>query len=178
MTQNVVTYTIAVDIDNADGKLLPYLTANTQFEVGRRKGVLLVPNAALRWSPRPGQIAPDLRQGSHDRTSRRDHGPNSTGVRTTVWIGEGKFVRPVPVNAGLTDGAFTEVEGKGLTEGLRVVIGEGMREAEAAPTADRNPFTPQLPFRGQRQGQGPGQSQDQQGQGNQDQPAPSSGHGR
>ena len=59
MTQNVVTYTIAVDTDNSDGKLLPYLTANAQFEIGRRKGVLLVPNAALRWSPRPGQIAPD-----------------------------------------------------------------------------------------------------------------------
>lgn len=182
MTQNVVTYTIAVDIDNADGKLLPYLTANTQFEVGRRKGVLLVPNAALRWSPRPGQIAPDLRQGSRGRSSRRDHGAEPAGVRTTVWIEEGKFVRPIPVNAGLTDGAFTEVEGKGLTEGLRAVIGEGTREADAAPTADRNPFTPQMPFRGQRQGQGQtqgaGQGQDQQGQGNQGQATPSSGRDR
>jgi HlyD family secretion protein len=183
MTQNVVTYTIAVDIDNADGKLLPYLTANTQFEVGRRKGVLLVPNAALRWSPRPGQIAPDLRQGSHGRSSRRDHGPEPAGVRTTVWVEEGKFVRPILVNAGLTDGAFTEVEGKGLAEGLRVVLGEGTREAEAAPTADRNPFTPQMPFRGQRQGQaqGPGQGQDQgqgQAEGNQGQAAPSSSNGR
>jgi HlyD family secretion protein len=172
MTQNVVTYTIAVDIDNADGKLLPYLTANTQFEVGRRKGVLLVPNAALRWSPQPGQIAPDSRQ----RSARRDHGSEPARVRTTVWIEDGKFVRPILVNAGLTDGAFTEVEGKGLTEGLRAVIGEGTREAEAAPTADRNPFTPQMPFRGRRQGQG--QGQDQQDQGNQGQAAPSSSNGR
>ena len=51
MTQNVVTYTIEVDTDNSDGKLLPYLTANAQFEIGRRQDVLLVPNAALRWSP-------------------------------------------------------------------------------------------------------------------------------
>src|SRR5204863_6291083 len=53
MTQNVVTYTVVVDTDNANGKLLPYLTANVQFEVNSRPNVLEVPNAALRWRPRP-----------------------------------------------------------------------------------------------------------------------------
>ena len=48
MSQNVVTYTVVVAVDNPEGKLLPYLTANVQFEVGRRDNVLLVPNAALR----------------------------------------------------------------------------------------------------------------------------------
>ena len=33
MTQNVVTYTVVVETDNSDGRLLPYLTANVQFEV-------------------------------------------------------------------------------------------------------------------------------------------------
>ena len=33
MTQNVVTYTVVVTTDNSNGKLLPYLTANVQFEV-------------------------------------------------------------------------------------------------------------------------------------------------
>ena len=36
MTQNVVTYTVVVTTDNSDGKLLPYLTANVQFEVDKR----------------------------------------------------------------------------------------------------------------------------------------------
>ena len=112
MTQNVVTYTIEVDIDNSDGKLLPYLTANAQFEIGRRKGVLLVPNAALRWSPKPGQIAPESRQRSHNRADRSERAADSAGLRGTIWIEEGKFVRPLFVKAGLTDGAFTEVEGK------------------------------------------------------------------
>ena len=57
MSQNVVTYTVEVNHDNSDGKLLPYLTTNLQFETGHRQNVMLVPNAALRWSPRPGQIA-------------------------------------------------------------------------------------------------------------------------
>ena len=58
MTQNVVTYTVVVTTDNSSGKLLPYLTANVQFEVDKRSGVLLVPNAALRWKPQASQIAP------------------------------------------------------------------------------------------------------------------------
>ena len=61
-TSNVVTYTVVVATDNSDMKLLPYLTANIQFEVEKRPGVLQVPNAALRWKPRPAQIAPDAQK--------------------------------------------------------------------------------------------------------------------
>lgn len=53
MTQNVVTYTVEVVTENSSGRLLPYLTANVQFETGRADQALVVPNAALRWNP-PG----------------------------------------------------------------------------------------------------------------------------
>ena len=56
MTQNVVTYTVVVTTDNSNGKLLPYLTANVQFEMDQRSDVLLVPNAALRWKPQASQM--------------------------------------------------------------------------------------------------------------------------
>ncbi len=36
LQQSVVTYGVVVDVDNADGKLLPYMTAKLQFEVARR----------------------------------------------------------------------------------------------------------------------------------------------
>ncbi|MGO8854659.1 MAG: efflux RND transporter periplasmic adaptor subunit [Steroidobacteraceae bacterium] len=174
MTQNVVTYTIEVDIDNSDGRLLPYLTANALFETGRRKGVLLLPNAALRWSPRSDQIAPDLRQ-SHVQASRGAHGSDEGGVHTVVWIEDGKFVRPIPVRLGLTDGTFTEVEGNGLREGLRAVIGEGTPEVQSAETAERNPFAPQI-FRAQHSGQE--QAQGNPEQRNPEQANPSSGTSR
>ena len=38
MTQNVVTYTVEVITDNSDGRLLPYLTANVQFELSPQHG--------------------------------------------------------------------------------------------------------------------------------------------
>jgi len=160
MTQNVVTYTVEVGTNNDDGKLLPYLTANAQFKIGRRQGVLLVPNAALRWSPRPNQIGLQSRKGSgtFGQPSRRDDSSSSgaSGAslsRGTLWIGQGEFVRPVHVNTGLTDGSLTEVEGKDLTEGLRVVVGEATGEAAVGPSTERSPFTPQM-GRGPRQGQG------------------------
>jgi HlyD family secretion protein len=85
MTQNVVTYTVEVTTDNSSLKLLPYLTANVQFEVNRVNDVLQVPNAALRWTPRPELIAPDARDsatkpttgesGAHARVASSDGAP-------------------------------------------------------------------------------------------------------
>ena len=63
-TQNVVTYTVEVITDNSSGMLLPYMTANVQFEVEEHKDVLMVANAALRWVPTQAQIAPEARAGA------------------------------------------------------------------------------------------------------------------
>ena len=62
MTQNVVTYTVVVITNNDDRKLLPYMTASLKFEIERHENVLKVPNAALRWKPRPKQIAADVQK--------------------------------------------------------------------------------------------------------------------
>jgi HlyD family secretion protein len=47
--QNVVNYTVVVEAPNPDGLLLPGMTATTDFVVEQKKGVLLVPGAALRF---------------------------------------------------------------------------------------------------------------------------------
>src|SRR5207237_4558602 len=70
MTQNVVTYTVVVNTDNSDLKLLPYLTANLQFEVDKRSKALLVTNAALRWKPNAAQVVPEARD-EYVRAQRR-----------------------------------------------------------------------------------------------------------
>jgi HlyD family secretion protein len=70
MTQNVVTYTVEVSADNSEKLLLPYLTANVQFEVSRSDDALLVPNAALRYTPADEQIAPGAREEMDKPTSR------------------------------------------------------------------------------------------------------------
>ena len=174
MTQNVVTYTVEVNTDNSSGKLLPYLTANVQFETGRKEKVLMVPNAALRWTPTAAQRGPpahgaDAGKGeetptaagadaqAHDGEGRGRQRPAGQGVRVAPDAREGlggrRRVRaPIPVTVGLTDGINTEVSGdghRGRPRGHHRRPGAGDRPGGAA-TADANPFTPQLPARKRR----------------------------
>jgi HlyD family secretion protein len=51
VTQNVVTYTTVVDVSNPELKLRPGMTATVNIITGEAKGVLRVPNSALRFAP-------------------------------------------------------------------------------------------------------------------------------
>jgi len=155
MTQNVVTYTVEIITDNSSGKLLPYLTANINFELDRRSNVLLVPKAALSWSPKPEQVEPEFRTAALESNGNGNHPENQeTSIKAArgadkrrragvVWVPQGNLVRPVEVNIGLSDGALTEISGEALQEGQTVVIGE-KRTATAETASAANPFTPQL----------------------------------
>jgi HlyD family secretion protein len=162
MTQNVVTYTVEVVTDNSSGRLLPYLTANVRFEVARRTDVLMAPNAALRWTPAPEQVAPDVRdrlaRGAGRQGGFGGAGPAAQSAASLaqvkpgqLWEQDANGLRPIQVRTGLTDGVMTEVEGDELKEGMVVITGEG-RAAAPSLEANTNPFTPQFP-RG-RQGSG------------------------
>jgi len=136
MTQNVVTFTVVIFVENPDLKLLPYLTADVKFEVDERKDVMLVPNSALRFRPKPEQIArgpsssnkehadaePDNQQA--DRKSEHDSKP-AANVGTVWGIDqETSLLHAIPVTVGLSDGTMTEVSGEHLSEGTVVVLGE------------------------------------------------------
>jgi HlyD family secretion protein len=153
MTQNVVTYTVEVVTDNSSGRLLPYLTANVQFELNRRADVFQVPNAALRFRPTPEQIAPEFRDAfasaSEGRTKPKEGqrpgaGPagdvGTQASRGNLWLPAGEHVRPLGVKVGLSDNAMTEVSGENLTEGLEIVTGVQL-QASAKPDTS-TPFTP------------------------------------
>jgi len=51
VVENVVTYGVVVSVDNADGSLLPGMTATVRFVVARAENALKVPNSALRFQP-------------------------------------------------------------------------------------------------------------------------------
>ena len=154
MTQNVVTYTIEVITDNSSGKLLPYLTANAQFELSQRNNVLLVPNAALRWFPQPEQVASKFRSmvdspaqrgggmGGKPQSSEPAAKPAAKNHQGIMWTPDGSYVRPIKVRVGLSDGTNTEVQSDELKDGLEVIVGE--QRQGAADSATTNPFAPQM----------------------------------
>jgi len=154
MTQNVVTYTVEVVTDNSSGRLLPYLTANVQFELHRSNNVLLVPNAALRWSPPEDLIAPKYRktnenqeaeqasEGDRRRASKSPQAATGSGKEGVLWVNDGPYVRPLSVRSGLTDGAVTEIQGEGLKDGMIVVT--GLQSRTTAQSDAGSPFTPKF----------------------------------
>ena len=150
MTQNVVTYTVEVNTDNSDGRLLPYLTANAKFIVGDRRGVLLVPNAALRWLPQSEQVVREFRGKAKAPAPGAGPGakPSPPGGKEEkvgmVWVPEGTKVRPVSVALGFSDGTLTELVGDQLKEGTQVVMGEAEKQQAGQPGPGGSPFTPQL----------------------------------
>ena len=149
-TQNVTTYTVVVSTDNSDGKLLPYMTANLDFEIDRHTNVLRVPNAALRWQPAPQQVVPDARADFAKSMKAASGASGSKPAEKTkdghdrgkVWVEDGDFVRPVKVRIGLSDGLMTEITGGDLQEGTPVIIGETHDNNSGGGTT--NPFTPQM----------------------------------
>ena len=125
MSQNVVTYGVVVDIENTHDKLLPYMTANLQFEVARRTDVLLVPNQALRWKPTWEQITPAARSAykAPQDEDGADESPKIEADSPTIWVrAEEGLVRPITVTLGLSDGMVT-VQGDGLEADLEAVVG-------------------------------------------------------
>jgi HlyD family secretion protein len=51
VTQNVVNYTVIIDVPNPDLKLLPGMTANITVMIQEVKDILKVPSTALRFTP-------------------------------------------------------------------------------------------------------------------------------
>ena len=146
MTQNVVMYTVVVNTENPDNVLLPYLTANVHFAIRKEANALLVPNAALRWSPSsPAQISPAARgQGATEDSDGTKASKGAKGSKEhpgTIWLKDGDFVRSMEVKAGVSDGANTAVAAEGLQEGQEVVTGE---VSAGSQVTTKNPFVPQI----------------------------------
>ena len=127
--QNVVTYNVRVSLENADHILLPGMTAYVTIAVAQRKDVLQVPNAALRFKPsdadktesKPAATPGKPANGSgRSAEGRRKRDLNSG----TVHVVDGKTIRPVNVQIGITDGRNTEITGGELKPGDVVVLGD------------------------------------------------------
>jgi HlyD family secretion protein len=133
-SNTVVSYTAVLAVDNKDATLRPGMTATAEIVTSEKHEVLLVPNAALRFSP-------DASAANRERTGVTKvlmPGPprGTAGNKTReVQIGRGSAQRvyvlsakgepaPVAVTTGDTNGTLTEVTGDSLRDGALVITGQ------------------------------------------------------
>lgn len=123
--QSVVTYDVLVAVQNPELKLKPGMTANVSIIVAQRKGILRVPNAALRF--RPPEASPQAAATAEISSgANRSKGGKSKGARPERKVHiiktPGAKPEPLPLKLGISDNLFTEVL-SGVTEGDTLVTG-------------------------------------------------------
>lgn len=139
VVQNVVTYDAVIDVENAELKLKPGMTATVNIVSERRDGVLRVPNAALRFRPDALAARPagaggasgaggaagrsgSMAGGAAGGPSARERPDRDPALRSVYVLVDKESVRS-EVKVGLSDGGFTEVTGGELREGDLVITG-------------------------------------------------------
>lgn len=136
VTNNVVTYETELTVSNSDLSLRPGMTATASIRVAESQNTLLVPTAALRFTPAPAgagaatakkSFVQSLLPGPPPRPAARSKagdalGEGSAPAGARIWVLREGRPEPLPVNTGLSDGRRTEISGEGLTEGLPIIL--------------------------------------------------------
>jgi HlyD family secretion protein len=125
--QNVVTYDVVISCENPDLLLFPGMTADVRIIVEEHRGVMTVPEAALRFAPKGAGGTPEA-QGAEAPASRR------------VWVLRDGRPVAVPVTIGLTDGIRTEITGGSLAVGDLVIVDRSASESRGGDSQNRSPF--------------------------------------
>ena len=163
IVQNVVNYTVVIDVANPSLRLKPGMTATIDIETGRAENALRVPAAALRFKPgsdllaayATDETAGKAAAATSDRatptgrsaSSRTDddaraQAPASNAV---VWQLASGTLRRVPVHTGVAGGTFVEIATGALEPGATLVT--GARTTVAAAPQSGSPLVPTPPRR-------------------------------
>ncbi|MDO4938042.1 MAG: efflux RND transporter periplasmic adaptor subunit, partial [Sutterellaceae bacterium] len=128
-TDNVITYTAYLKVQNPELELRPGMTATATIQTAHRADALLVPNTALRFKPQSvaagrnsitAMMGPPHRSGGNK--SAKDVTLNQTERAQTVYVvGPDGKAQPKEVTTGLTNGRMTEVLSSDFAEGTKVI---------------------------------------------------------
>jgi HlyD family secretion protein len=126
IVQGVVTYKAHLVVDNSQLLLRPGMTATATITVKQVKNALLVPNAALRFTPGNNQTADTrtlLQRLMPRGPQRRRPAPqDAKGPKRTIWVLRDGVPASAAVMAGVTDGKMTEIVSGDLKAGERVIV--------------------------------------------------------
>lgn len=144
ITQNVVTYTTIVEVDNPSLMLLPGMTATVSIVVEQAENVLLIPNAALRYSPTFSDQ--ELKQFSEDSRKSEIQSEKNSDTRKResqrVWIlDEDNSIKFVLLKTGVTDNSYSALVEGNLEEGQLIITGEqaaNVKTSNPSPSSSMN----------------------------------------
>jgi len=108
--EGVVTYKALLTVDNQDLALRPGMTATADIQVQRLTDVLLIPNAALRFTPLPENINSEKSDSETGEPSAQNNATQNQN-QDQVWQLEDDKPVATPVIAGASDGQMTELTG-------------------------------------------------------------------
>ena len=130
----VVSYIANLVVSNGDLRLRPGMTATAEIITKAHASALLVPNAALRFTPddaggkgaSSGSFASALvprrpRSSSDGQTPGAKRGK---GASQTVYVLEAGKPRAVSIKTGVSNGTMTEVLSGDLKPGMQVITGK------------------------------------------------------
>jgi HlyD family secretion protein len=140
VTNGVVTYKTVLMVDNADLVLRPGMTATAEIVIQKAEHALLVPVAALRFTPQASEkraqkkslldsIMPRPRFSSNSK--RPAPQTDSKGPQQVWLLGKDGQPRAVPVKIGLSDGSSVQIlegEVKEDDQVITAVVGAGQQK--------------------------------------------------
>lgn len=125
-TDNVVTYKTVLGVANDDLALRPGMTATARIVTANRENVLMVPNAALRFSPPSTTEA--MPQGSfisrlmpRPPQQKKPQVKKASGAEPQVWVLDNGQPKAITVQVGASNGRQTEITGGELKSGMAVI---------------------------------------------------------
>ncbi|HMA10548.1 MAG TPA: efflux RND transporter periplasmic adaptor subunit [Steroidobacteraceae bacterium] len=127
--EGVVSYLTVLEVANDDLSLRPGMTGTAEITALTRSNVLLVPNAALRFTP---ATAGGERKKSRStvmsmllprppRQTPKALETASAGGSQRIWVLRDGKAEPLDVTTGATNGRVTEITGGALKAGMRVI---------------------------------------------------------
>jgi len=118
-SQNVVTYSVMIDVPNTDLKLLPGMSANLSIRVEEHKNVFAVPLASIFFNP-TGDSLYNNSSSSDTSIIWVNCQPNSGVCQTFNSI----KMMPIRVTKGIDNGSLMEINSENLKAGMTVYTGE------------------------------------------------------
>jgi HlyD family secretion protein len=126
----VVSYLTILSVNNDDLSLRPGMTVTAEITTTRVHDALLVPSAALRFTPETTPTQPTTKAdgGIVGRLLPRFSSPPSprspgatAGMQQRIWTLRDGRAEPLNVTTGVTDGRLTQVTSGGLQAGMAVI---------------------------------------------------------